>query len=153
MEKFFHCRDLSRRHNPYKRSFIGSPKPLKFLNIFCDFETTGDSQHRITDIGAICVGDDGKELETFSKTIKTCPTLIDEFLKFIKEVIGKSELIASMLGKPATYFALLIAHNGFTFDFRVLVNDIYRNKIRFDLQELESICLADTLAHLQKVID
>ena len=49
-------------------------------------------------------------------------------------------------------FAVLIAHNGFTFDFNVLISEIKRNRMSFDLDELERLQFADSLPHLRKVI-
>ena len=75
-----------------KKFLIEKPLP-----IFCDFETSGGSEHRIRDIGA-CVN----ELLTFSKTIKTSLNAadLDEFIKFIKTAVETSMMYHSVEYTP-----------------------------------------------------
>ena len=50
----------------------------------------------------------------------------------------------------STFIAVLVAHNGFSFDYMILISEVRRHKLDFN-SFFDNIKFADTLVHLRKV--
>jgi DNA polymerase III alpha subunit (gram-positive type) len=145
------------------------------LLVFFDIETTGLNiyNERITEIAAKVVGDPVSTVTKASYTslvsaTKSIPPKVQELTGINNDMLKEERPLCIVLpeflkwlvdtAKEASdentvYYPVLVAHNGFTFDYPMLLAEIKRTpEISFQSLKESNIHFADTLPHLRKVV-